>query len=399
MFLQYIAASFLIITNIIAQNLAHPVFPVSTEFQIGKLKPMLSKAPKGICLSVGGERAFREASMFDNIEHLMIVDYSERILTFCRINTLLLNANSRMKYRRLRWESNYSEWQELSSSLTEDDFKWWNKNIRENTTYAENLNRFGSTHSFIELRDKIMLMYPKVAARFNNDPKEFLANVVWDDIKDFSLNNDDSISKQEVESFEKERNLPDSCFLKFIYNPAQAVDWGQLVEYRLGNYLFDDHLYQKLHMLSIQKKIHVVQGDLSNQNDINAIKTKITSLKSSLSILDLNNLYLVDYLGEANCKKLIDSLSDLGTKESIVIFMSNYGLPCIQLNIYVGFTFENVRSWPKTPFFSLFINNINHELLPVIDGRLYEKNDRLPLYLIQYSFSSPPKDLEYKKQK
>ena len=105
------------------------VFPVSTEIQIGKIRNLIERAPaKGVYVSVGGERAFRSASMYKGVESLVIFDISPTIIRFNKINVELLKAENKEQYKKLRWESDFAKWQETSKDLTEADFKWWNDN-------------------------------------------------------------------------------------------------------------------------------------------------------------------------------------------------------------------------------------------------------------------------------
>jgi len=85
------------------------VFPISTEMQIGKIKNLLDRAPKGLFLTVGGERAFRGASMFDGLEYLIIFDISPIIIRFNQINIELLRAPNK-ETKTLRWDANFAEW-------------------------------------------------------------------------------------------------------------------------------------------------------------------------------------------------------------------------------------------------------------------------------------------------
>jgi hypothetical protein len=96
------------------------VFPISTEMQIGKIRNLIEKAPEnGTYLSVGGERAFRGASMYKTVEHLVIVDISPVIIKFNTINSKLFKAKDKELYKHLRWNSKFSEWQKIDSRLTE----------------------------------------------------------------------------------------------------------------------------------------------------------------------------------------------------------------------------------------------------------------------------------------
>jgi hypothetical protein len=165
------------------------------------------------------------------------------------------------------------------------------------------------------------------------------------------------------------------------------MDWGQVIDYKSGNYLFDDKLYQRLHKLVLDQKITVIQIDLTKAADVDSLASTIKKLQANLAIVDLDNLYRYGYIGEEKFRMALTRFLDLGTKDSILILMSNYkDYPYgVQFQIYVGFTFENIRRWPDGPFFEAFINSLPSDVLPLIDGRLYEGNDELPFYLMGQS--------------
>ncbi len=327
--------------------------------------------------------------MFDGIEHLIIFDVSPVIIRYNKINIELLKSTNKESYKNLRWDSNFSEWENISKNLTEEDFKWWNENIRNIKGYdlPESLNRYGVANRYIKVRQKLMAIFPKVSRKFNNYDKEFLTNVSWSDIEKFQQDSKDPLTKEEFEWFDQEKKYPESCVQKFINNPSQAVDWGQVIDYRAGNYLFDDKLYKRLHDLVLKNGILVVQADLTKGTGINLIVNEIKKLRSKIAILDMDNLYRYEYMGEEKFRIALLKLLDLGTKDSILILMSNYkDYPCAQFSIYVGFTFDNVRRWPTDPFFDVFINSLPSDILPLLDGRLYEGKDELPLYLTNAAF-------------
>lgn len=362
------------------------VFPVSTEMQIGRIKTLVDRAPKGIFLTVGGERAFRGASMFEGIEHLIIFDISPEIIRFNTINRELLKAPSKEDYKHLRWEATFAEWQKISKTLTEDDFKWWDDRVRNIKGYdlPESLNRYGQGNRFIKVRMKLLSVFPEVSKKFNNYDKVFLEYVTWPDIENLQKNSKDPLTKEEFEWFEKERESSSSCIQKFIDNPSQAIDWGQVIDYKSGNYLFDEKLYQRLHKLVLENKVTVVQLDLAKQEGIDLLVSHIKKQQSKLAIVDLDNLYRYGYMGEEKFRNALSALLCLGTDDSILILMSNYiDYPCAEFSIYVGFTFENIRYWPQEPFFEVFINSLPHDVLPLINGRLYEGKDELPFYLMK----------------
>ena len=364
------------------------VFTISTEMQIGKIKNIVDKAPKGIYLTVGGERAFRGASQFKNIEYLRVFDISPIITRYDRINIELLKANSREEYKLLRWEGDFKEWKKVSESLTDDDFKWWGDHVRNIKGYdvPEVINKTGNSPSnkFIELREKLLEIYPKVSSKFNNRKDVFLKYVTWEEIDSIQRNSKSKISKELFDYFDEERKLSGSCVMKFIKDPETAVNWGQVIDYKSGNYLFSDELYDRLHNLAVNKKISIIDADLTKKEGINSVIQRVKTLKTPIAIIDFDNLYLYEYMGEQKFQEALYSLLDYGKNDSILILMDNYrDYPCAQFSMYLGFTFENVKTWPKTPFFDAFMFSIPGDVKVLMDGRLYEGKERLPFYLMK----------------
>lgn len=370
------------------------VFPVSTEMQIGKIRNLLDRAPQGIMLTVGAERAFREASMFDKIESLIVLDLSPDIIRFNTINVILLKAENKETYKNLRWIASFEDWQKLDANLTQEDFAWWENNVRNIRGYSmpEELNRYGSNIAvvrFLTLRKQLMSIYPSIADKFNREEKKFLEEVTWQDIEKFNPKDKTSknyISKEIFDGFVKERKTPKSCVYEMIDHPEQAIDIGKIIDYKSGNYLFDDTLYNRLHNLALQNKIIIMKADLTNLEDLETISKKIKGLNSILAVLDLDNLYATAYMGEEKFRTALSKLTLLGIKNSMLILMHNYkNFACAQYSIYIGFTFENVENWPKDIFFARWIDNFPPDLYPLIDGRLYESKETLPEYL-RYSY-------------
>lgn len=367
------------------------VFPISTEMQIGRLKNIIDKAPKGSYLTVGGERAFREASMFEGIEHLIIFDISPVVIQFNKINIELLKAPNRENYKALRWTSDFSEWKKTSDLLTEQDFKWWDENIRkmkaQDYDLPEQLNRYGHDgDKYLKVYKKLMSIYPSVSKKFNNYKRAYMEHVEWKDIENKQANNSEGLTKEEFEWFDNKRKQPNSCVHKYIADPSTAVDWGQIIDFKSGNYLFDDRLYQRLHNLALQNKITAIEADITKAEGLESITSTISKIGKKLAILDLDNLYLYDYIGEEKYRNILFKLLDFGQNNSILIVMHNYKEyphPCAQFSIYLGFTFENVKNFPKDPFLENFFNSIPTDILPLMDGHLYEGKDELPFYLMK----------------
>ena len=366
------------------------VFPLSTEMQIGKMRNLINKAPGGIYLTVGGERAFRGASMFEGIEHLIILDISPIIIKFNKINIELLKAKNKEDYKKLRWSSNFFEWKKTSSILTEQDFVWWVKNIRNIKGYdlPENLNKNNKNsiaNNYIKIRKKLLSVYPRISQKFNNREQDFLRFVTWNDVEKNQYDLQDPLTKKEFTWFDSERKHPESCVKEFIHDPETVIDWRQVIDYKSGNYLFDDQLYYRLHNLILGNKITVIKADLTKQEGVDLVKRTIQEKQSKLAVLDLNNLYLYSYMGEEKFRIALSQLLHFGDKSSILVLMNNYkDYPCAQFSIYLGFTFEHIiGTWPKAPFFDAFINSIPSDIQPLLDGRLYEITDELPFYLMK----------------
>ncbi len=360
------------------------VFPISTEIQIGKIRNLLERAPeKGIYVTVGGERAFRGASMYSGIDHLIIFDIAPDIIKFNSINIKLLKAVDKEVYKILRWSSTFDEWKKMDASLLEDDFKWWSDRIRNIKGYdlPEKLNKTGSSTQYIRIREKLMSIYPKVSAKYNNRVRTFLTYVTWDDIAQNQIGSKDPLSKDEFEYFNLERKSESSCVQKFIDEPSTTVDWGNIIDYKSGNYLFDDKLYKRLHDLALQNKITVLKLNLSEDEGLKLMIDTVKLLKSKIAVMDLDNLYLYEYMGESNYRKAINTLLPFGESSSVLIMMHNYkSFSCAQFSMYLGFTFEHVKTWQQQPFLDNFIHSIPQEIYPLLDGRLYESKDELPTY-------------------
>ncbi len=307
-------------------NIEFSVFPVSSEMQIGKLQKFLIDAPKGIYFTVGAERGFKAASMMPNITELWLVDISDEIIKFNQINSELLKTPKRSDYLKLRWEADFNTWQNQKFKLTQADFDWWAKHIRnlDNMDYGlpEYLNKFGKS--------------PACTKKDNDNIK---------------------------------------------LTKLDKVDLGKIIDYRQGSYLFHDNLYARIHQLALNNKIYIAKINLGETAQINVIKNKLIQEKANISVLDLNNLYLADYLGEEKYINLIQALLPYGNTDAILITMSNYKkLACAQFQLYLGFTFGQVKKWPSDFKMQYFIDSIPEKIDDLIDGRLYTQADDLPVF-------------------
>lgn len=328
---KYLVSLLLVFTlqSIYAQTTSEPeftVFPVSSEMQIGKLQKFLIDAPSGAYLTVGAERGFKAASMMPNASALWLIDISDDIIKFNQINAKLLKTPSRADYLKLRWESDFSAWDKQQAGLTQADFDWWVKHIREidNMDYIlpEYLNKFGKS---------------PICTQKNNQ-----------NIKLTKLD---------------------------------KIDLGQIIDYKHGSYLFNDKLYNKIHLLALNNKIFTAKFDLGNPAQIAELIALLKEHKLLISVLDLNNLYFSEYLGEKKYLDLIHALQPFGQPTSILIAMSNYKrLACAQFQLYLGFTFGQVNKWPHDFKMQYFIDNIPSQVDDLIDGRLYTEEDTLPVF-------------------
>lgn len=369
------------------------VFPVSTEFQIGKIKPIVEHAPKGVYISVGSERSFRGASMIPHVTKVYLLDLSPEIIRFNTINIELLKAKSRSLYRHLRWESAYEEWAKLSSTLTEDDFKWWKENVRDTTNYPlpEALNRYESypdAQKFLKIRRLLTSLYRKWQEK---ETPTFSKNLFIETVSlnqrktlETKLHMPLSITDKEWNWWEKYgKNKDYSCAKSWLEKPEEAVDFGQVVDFKTGNYLFDDKLYEKLHHFALQNRFATMQIDLTDVKQLDAFLAELKSNHEMIAVLDLDNLYRENYIGDKHYKALIQKLLPFGYDHSLLLVMNNYmDYGCAQFQLYLGFTFENVRHWPPYFNFEAFFATLPTPLSDLIDGRLYKKDETPPYHYL-----------------
>ncbi len=364
-------------------------FPISTEIQLPQIQPFLHKAPPGLYITVGGERAFRGASMFPEIDHLIILDICPDIMRYSKINRELLKAPNKELYKALRWEASLSNWRKISPKLTKEDFDWWDEKVRKNDDYPypEELNRYGSLvyqKKYLKIHRKLKILYPQMARFFNNQEKNFLKKVTWPQIKRFGKEMPDSLTKEEFHWFDLQRNKKGSCTNFLIESPPQILDLGEILDYKLGNYLFDDKLYARLHQLTMKDKIVFVQMDLTNPIDMDKLANMLENFQSKISVLDMNNLYDEDYMGEEKFRQALKRLLTFGLKDSILILMKNYRrYSCIRFSFYVAFTFENAECWPELSFLNAFFDKLSPDTCSLLGGKLYEGKEELPLYILK----------------
>ncbi len=289
-------------------------------------------APEGVLLTVGSERGFRAASMMPKITYLILLDYSDEIIHYNVINSQLLKAKTRQEYLTLRWHADFQDWQAFKSeieqknntkiNLTQEDFNWWLQKVRDTNAMPYKL--------------------PEYLNRYNKSPE---------------------------------------CTDKGISKKEKKINLGEILDYKTGNYLFYDNLYNHLHQLAIENRIFTAKIDLLAKSQVNKLIDYLTQNKLTISVLDFDNLYYKDYLGQKAYYQVVNDLLPLGNNDSILISMGNYkNYACGQFQIYIGFTFEHVKQWKQDFKMQDFFDSFPNEVNDLINGRLYEGNEKLPVF-------------------
>ncbi len=298
------------------------VFPISSEIQIGKIMHFLENAPQGVLLTVGSERGFRAASMMPKITYLILLDYSDEIIRYNLINIQLLHAPTRQEYLTLRWNSDFQEWHKYDIHLTQKDFDWWQQKVRN--------------------IDAMPYKLPEYLNKYNKSP---------------------------------------DCQDKGISQKERKINLGEILDYKTGNYLFYDNLYNHLHQLAVENRIFTSKIDLLDDSQVNKLIDYLKQQKLTISVLDFDNLYYKDYLGQKAYYQVVNKLLALGNNDSILIAMSNYKrYACGQYQNYIGFTFEHVKHWKQNFKMQDFFDSFPSEVNDLINGRLYEGNEKLPVF-------------------
>ena len=105
--------------------------------------------------------------------------------------------------------------------------------------------------------------------------------------------------------------------------------------------------------------------------------------KTVISVLDFDNLYFEEYIGDKKYKEIVKKFLPLGKEESLLIVMNNYkDYACGQFQTYIGFTFENIHHWPAYFFLQSFFDTLPKPLLDLINGRVYEKDETPPYHYL-----------------
>lgn len=339
----------------------YETFAVSTEMEIGKAWPILKEAPAGAFISVGAERSFRGASMAERTTELIVIDVSPRVIRFTQINRQLLKTKTLAQYRSLRFDAPVSEW--ISAGLTQDDFSWWDENVRHFDNkpfpYAEMFNRFETDTFYQRFKRK------------GSDP-------------------------QESDWWKKLTTKEYGCYANWDHDPGLVFDFASIVDFKTGNYLFDEALYEKLHRLAIHDKIHAVYLNLS---DLDTVKNFVDSLYkdgSRIAVLDLDNANLDNFLGDDRYKKTVNQFLAAGQSNSILLVMVNYArVACSRFQTYVGFQFDFVKDWPKDFGLTSYEKALPKVILPLMNGKLYSSST-LPPYWSSFDQIKPSVDSKSK---
>lgn len=381
----------LMMTSSVPHAFCNKVFPISTEFQIGKIKHMVEHAPEGVYISVGSERTFRGASMAPHITKVYLLDVSPEIIRFNQINMELLKAPNRETYLHLRWEATYEDWKKLNLALKKQDFEWWTDHVRDfgkmNYPLPEALNRYQSfpdAKKFIKMRDKLTFFYQTWQNKEvpSLPEKKFVESITLEQLKDLGkkFNIPVPITQEEWDwwtAYGKNKELDWSK--AWLENPEEAVDLGQVVDFKTGNYLFDDKLYERLHNLALNNRFITMKIDLTDKAQLEKFVGILEKDKANISVLDLDNLYREEYIGDKNYKMILEKLLPFGQDNSLLIMMDNYkDYACGQFQTYIGFTFENIRHWPAYFFPNVFFSTLPKPLLELMNGRIYEKEEMPP---------------------
>ncbi len=93
-----------------------PSFLGPNEGQLNRLEKWLSKAPPGLLLSLGADRALFAAVLYPGITHLLVVDMDPNVALFHRLNFILIKiADQIADYRDLRLRADHRQWLEWSN--------------------------------------------------------------------------------------------------------------------------------------------------------------------------------------------------------------------------------------------------------------------------------------------
>jgi len=369
-------------------------FAVSTEMEIGKAWPIIEKAPKGVFISVGSERSFRGFSMDKNATALYVLDISPKVLRFATINRELFLAPDLQAYRNLRFDSDFSAWQRLQNGrkvehlLSQDDFSWWQNNVRDvyvkdRYNLPEMLNRYETDtnyQEYIKFYKGFKNLFTKVGPKEQQEIAKIILKEPLENIKKrlTKANIKLPFSLDELQAW-RERGK-DECYDQYLKHPGFACDVASIINFKLGNYLFDEVLYKRLHKAAVNKKIFIYQVNLAEDAELLLFLDKIKAAKENISVLDLDNTYFQDYIGDPKYMKIVNAFSQFSTDNSILLAMSNISeFMCTQFQSYFGFRYSLIRSLESSFPFGSYIESLPGKIVAHMDQKLYDLNN-LPPY-------------------
>lgn len=373
-------------------------FAVSTEMEIGKAWPIINQAPRGAFVSVGGERSFRLFSMSDNATVLYLLDISPRVLRFATINRELLRAKTLKEYKNLRFDADFSAWQKLQKGqqvehlLSADDFSWWKREVdpfaKDRYTLPEMLNKYESDilyQDYLRFYQGFKRLFTHVGP---TEQKEIQKLIMKDNIKyiekrvmksgiilDFSLS--------ELEAWREK--LPFACFTsEYLKNPGPQLDIASIINFKLGNYLFDEKLYKMLHHASVNKHIYIKQLNLADNDMLNSFIESLKSKGETVALLDLNNTYRKEYIGDPDYMKIVAAFASVAHDDSILLAMSNVlNFMCTQYSSYFGFRYSLLKTLPKDFPFGRYLEVLPGKVINHMDQKLYSLY-QLPPYFTNW---------------
>ena len=246
-------------------------------------------------------------------------------------------------------------------NLSQDDFTWWEKSVRDYKSFSypipELLNRFGKDI----LVDEFHVIHKKRKEKVDLNAEE---SAWW-------------------EKYAKITEPPGYASA-WVKDENTAFDIGSVIDFRTGNYLYDEKLYENLRKLAIKDRIFSFKMDLSNREHVIQLARSIDQSHLKISVLDLDNAFIKEYLGQENYHSILEALRGVVQPDSILLAMHNYkNFGAAQFQTYIGFRFSNVAKWPKKFMMQDFFFTLPKELFDLISGRLYEEFEMPPLNYLE----------------
>lgn len=361
-------------------------FIVSTEMSLKMAEPVLRQAPSGLYIGVGTDRALNGAALSQNVTHFLAIDYDAKIVRFHKINFELLKAKTLTQYRKLRWDADFSAWQEFSKKnknalkLTKEDYEWWVVHVRD--IFAVGNVRFDYINHFKRdvYYENFVKIYKDIAAHEKSTGTPLKALYTADDFTVWEKEGL-KLSKEDWQWWHRFIVKPD--FFTATYGkswldaPTVAFDLPSFKDIKSSSYILDENLYQKLHKLAIAKKMAACQMDIRNNEHVQKLSQAILKSKLKIGVLDLDNTYMSGYMGTSTAyEDMLKALLPHGSQKAILLAMA-FGN---EQEFYFGFTFENIKNWPKEFRISKLSEEVPGNTLAYLNGRLFSGTD-LPKWI------------------